>query len=107
MSSIVNTTDSGFAADVLASDIPVLVDFWATWCAPCKAIAPVLEALSGELAGKVKIVKVDVTDNQETAAKYGVRNIPTLLMMKNGEVVGQAVGALPKSQLLDFINQHS
>ena len=84
---IVNTTDENFQADVLDAETPVLVDFWAGWCAPCKAIAPVLEDLSNEYAGKVKIVKVDVTACEDTAVKYNIRNIPALLMFKNGEVV--------------------
>ena len=103
---IVNTTDANFEADVLQSDTPVLVDFWAGWCAPCKAIAPVLEDLSNEYAGKVKIVKVDVTACEDTAVKYNIRNIPALLMSKNGEVVAQQVGAAPRSKLAAFIDQN-
>jgi thioredoxin 1 len=103
---IVNTTDANFEADVLQSDTPVLVDFWAGWCAPCKAIAPVLEDLSNEYAGKVKIVKVDVTACEDTAVKYNIRNIPALLMFKNGEVVAQQVGAAPRSKLAAFIDQN-
>ena len=103
---IVNTTDTDFETDVLKSELPVLVDFWAGWCAPCKAIAPVLEALSSELEGKVKIVKVDVTSCEATAINYNIRNIPALLMFKNGEVVAQQVGAVPKSKLTAFIEEH-
>jgi len=96
---IVNTTDADFQADVLDSQTPVLVDFWAAWCAPCKAIAPVLEDLSQEYEGKVKIVKVDVTSCEETAVKYNIRNIPALLLFKDGQVVAQQVGAAPRSKL--------
>ena len=103
---IINTSDEQFKSDVLDSDTPVLVDFWAAWCAPCKAIAPVLEDLSNEYAGKVKIVKVDVTACEDTAVKYNIRNIPAVLMFKNGEVVAQQVGAAPRSKLAAFIDQN-
>lgn len=103
---IVNTTDAAFQADVLDADTPVLVDFWAGWCAPCKAIAPVLEDLANEYEGKVKIVKVDVTACEETAVNYNIRNIPALLLFKNGEVVATQVGAVPRSKLVDFIDSN-
>lgn len=100
---IVNTSDANFDADVLQSDVPVLVDYWAPWCGPCKMIAPILDELAGELQGRVKIVKVNVDDNGATAARYGVRGIPTLSLFKGGQAVGTKVGALSKSQLTAFI----
>lgn len=106
MSNLVNTTDNDFKTDVLESETPVLVDFWAGWCGPCKAIAPVLEDLSREYEGKVKIVKVDVTNCEQTAVNYNIRNIPALLLFKNGEVVAQQVGAVPRSKLVSFIDEN-
>jgi len=95
---IVHTTDSSFESDVLQSDVPTLVDFWAAWCGPCKMIAPLLDELSTEYAGRVKVCKVDVDSNPETAAKFNVRGIPTLLVFKNGSVEATKVGALSKAQ---------
>ena len=103
---IINTTDTNFQSDVLDANTPVLVDFWAGWCAPCKAIAPVLEDLASEYEGKVKIVKVDVTACEETAVNYKIRNIPALLLFKDGEVVATQVGAVPRSKLVEFIDSN-
>ena len=101
---IVHVTDSSFETDVLQSDIPALVDFWAEWCGPCKMIAPILDEISAEYAGKIKVCKVDVDGNPETAAKFNVRGIPTLLVFKNGAVEATKVGALSKSQLIEFVD---
>ena len=100
---IVHVTDASFEADVLQSDIPALVDFCAEWCGPCKMIAPILDEIAMEYAGKIKICKVDVDSNPETAAKFNVRGIPTLLILKNGVVEATKVGALSKGQLTEFI----
>ena len=106
MSEVLHTTDASFEADVIHSDIPVLVDLWAPWCGPCRMVAPILDELASELAGKVKIVKINVDENQAIPAQFGVRSIPTLLIFKQGKAVATQVGALPKGQLLNFINQH-
>ncbi|AGV11679.1 TPA: thioredoxin [Haemophilus influenzae] len=106
MSEVLHINDADFESVVVNSNIPVLLDFWAPWCGPCKMIAPVLDKLAPEFAGKVKIVKMNVDDNQATPAQFGVRSIPTLLLIKNGQVVATQVGALPKTQLANFINQH-
>jgi thioredoxin 1 len=101
---IIHVSDASFEADVLQSEIPALVDFWAEWCGPCKMIAPILDEIADEYAGKIKICKVDVDSNSETAAKFNVRGIPTLLMFKNGAVEATKVGALSKGQLSEFID---
>jgi len=101
--SVVHVTDSSFEADVLNSDIPVLVDFWAEWCGPCKMIAPVIDELAAEYEGKIKICKMDVDANTETAPKFGIRGIPTLIIFKNGAADATKVGALSKAQLVEFV----
>ena len=103
---ITNISDSSFDQDVLQADGPVLVDYWAEWCGPCKMIAPVLEDVAAEFVGKVKICKLNIDDNQETPPKYGVRGIPTLMLFKNGNVEATKVGALSKSQLVAFLESH-
>ena len=100
-----SVTDSTFEPEVLKDTQPVLVDFWAPWCGPCRAIAPVLEELSKEFEGQVKIMKMNVDENPSTPSKYGIRAIPTLILFKNGDVVGQVTGAVSKSNLKDMINQ--
>jgi len=103
---IKHITDASFEQEVLKSDKPVLVDFWAEWCGPCKMIAPILEEIAKELEGKVIIAKMDVDANQITPAKFGVRGIPTLILFKNGVVANQKVGALAKGQLTAFIDSN-
>jgi thioredoxin 1 len=104
MANIDEVTDDSFKAEVLESNVPVLVDFWAPWCGPCRAIAPVLEELSGEYEGRARIVKMNVDDHQNTAAGYGVRSIPNLILFKDGQVAGQVVGAVAKAKLAETID---
>lgn len=103
---IVHTTDDAFSDDVLGADKPVLVDYWAEWCGPCKMIAPILTEIAGEYADRLKICKIDIDANQATPPKYGIRGIPTLMLFKNGEVEATKVGALSKSQLQAFLDSH-
>lgn len=102
----VELTDANFDAEVLKSDKPVLVDFWAEWCGPCKMIAPIVDEIAKELDGKLKVGKVDVDNNQQIAMKFGIRSIPTLLIFKGGKVAEQLVGAIPKKNLLDKLTPH-
>ncbi len=103
---IKHVTDDSFGSDVLASDKPVLVDYWAEWCGPCKSIAPLLDAMSKEYDGRLQIAKMNVDDNREVPGKYGIRGIPTLMLFKGGELAATQVGALNKAQLTAFIEGH-
>jgi len=96
-------SDASFDQEVLKSEVPVLVDFWAEWCGPCKMIAPALEEIASELGGKVQVAKVNIDDNPLTPQKYGVRGIPTLMLFKGGQVAATKVGALPKNQLAEWV----
>jgi thioredoxin 1 len=102
---VFNVNDAEFQTKVLDSDTPVLVDFWATWCAPCKAIAPVLDQLADEYGGKFKVAKVDIDQNRAIAMKYNVRSIPTLVMIKGGEAIGSITGAVPKLRLAELVDR--
>jgi thioredoxin 1 len=101
MSKAIHLSDAEFDNVVLKSDIPVMIDFWATWCGPCRMIAPIVEELANEYEGKIKVCKLDVDNNQQTALKYGIRSIPMLLFFKNGEVADQLLGAVPKSKIVE------
>ena len=103
---ITHVTDESFEPEVLKSDVPVLVDYWAEWCGPCKAVAPVLDEVAKEYNGKLKIAKVNVDENQEIPKKYGIRGIPTLMLFKNGNIEATKVGALSKSQLTAFLDSN-
>jgi thioredoxin 1 len=103
---ILHVTDDSFESDVLKSDVPVLVDYWAEWCGPCKAIAPLLEDIAREYTGKIKVAKVNVDENQQTPQKYGIRGIPTLMLFKGGNIEATKVGALTKSQLSAFLDSN-
>jgi thioredoxin 1 len=103
---ILHTSDEGFDIDVLQSDKPVLVDYWAEWCGPCKMIAPILEEVASEYGEKIKVCKMNIDENQETPPRYGIRGIPTLILFKNGEVEATKVGALSKTQLQSFLDDN-
>lgn len=105
MADVRQISDASFDSDVLQADVPVLIDFWAPWCGPCKAIAPVVEELAGEYDGRLKVVKMNVDDNPQTPAQYGVRGIPNLILFKSGEVKQQIVGAVPKGHLVKAIDE--
>ncbi len=105
MGNVLAVGDDSFEREVLQSATPVLIDFWAEWCAPCRAIGPVVEELAGEYAGRLKVVKMDVDKHPQTPSRYGVRGIPNLILFANGEVKEQIVGAVPKAQLVKAINK--
>ena len=106
MANIAHVTADSFETDVLGSDLPGLVDYWAEWCGPCKVIAPVLEDIAAEYEGRMKVCKLDIDSNGETPHNYGIRGIPTLMLFKNGSVEATKVGALSKSQLADFLDSN-
>ena len=106
MSDLLAVSDGTFDAEVLQSSTPVLVDYWAEWCGPCKMIAPILDEVATEYASRLKIAKLNIDENQATPAKYGIRGIPTLMLFKNGNIEATKVGALSKSQLTAFIDSH-
>jgi|TARA_B110000438_G_scaffold227472_1_gene221905 thioredoxin 1 len=105
MNSVIETNDENFDNVVLKSDLPVLVDFWAPWCGPCKLLGPTLEEISTENEGKLSIVKINIDENQEMAAKYGIKSIPTMLIFKNGELKNQLVGSMPKKDIEKILLQ--
>jgi len=102
---IVDVKDSNFETVVLGSETPALVDFWASWCAPCRALAPIVEEIADEFVGKLRVVKMNVDENPSTPGRYGVRGIPTLILFNEGKVVDQVVGAVPKKQISDLVNK--
>ena len=106
MSHPTQITDDQFESEVIKSSTPVLVDFWAEWCGPCKAIAPTLEEIAGDYGDRLKVVKVDVDENHQSATQYGIRSIPRLLLFKDGAEVDRIIGALPKQQLMEKIDSH-
>jgi thioredoxin 1 len=102
---LVHVTDGDFELQILKSEVPVLVDFWAAWCGPCRTVGPVVEELAGEYVGKVKMAKINVDENNQTPKRYGVRGIPTLMLFKDGQVVDQIVGAVPKSRIEELLSK--
>jgi thioredoxin 1 len=106
MSAATNVTDSSFKVDVLDSEVPVLVDFWAPWCGPCRMVAPVVEEIAAQYEGQLKVVKVNTDENPNIAGQYGIRSIPTLMIFKNGEKVDTVVGAVPKTTLSKAVEQY-
>lgn len=106
MAQPIHLSDSSFEQEVVKSDLPVLIDFWAAWCGPCRMIAPVIDELANDYDGKAKICKLDVDSNQQTAMQFGIRSIPTILIFKGGEVVDTIVGAVPKEQILNKLKSH-
>ena len=105
MGDILEVTDDSFDSEILHSDMPAMVDFWAEWCGPCKMVGPVVEELANEYKGKIKIAKMDVDQNRDTPAKFGIRNIPTLILFKGGEVAKTIIGAQPKSSIEDELKK--
>ena len=106
MANPVEVTDNSFEQDVLQADTPVLVDYWADWCGPCKSVAPVVDAVADEYEGRLKVAKLDIDANSETPAKFGVRGIPTLMLFNQGEAIGTQVGAVSQAKLQEFLDEH-
>lgn len=106
MSQAMNVTDASFDSEVLKSNVPVLVDFWAPWCGPCRAVAPTVDAIASEFAGRVKVVKLNTDEEQAVTVKYGVGSIPTLMVFKNGEMVERVMGNRPKAELAALVSKH-
>jgi thioredoxin 1 len=104
---LLHVTDANFEEEILKSSTPALVDFWAAWCGPCRTVGPIVEELAGEYNDKIKIAKLNVDDNKQTPSKYGVRGIPTLMLFRNGQVVDQIVGAVPKSKIKELLDKVS
>ncbi|MBN1480358.1 thioredoxin [candidate division KSB1 bacterium] len=106
MSNLLEITDDNFEQHVIKSDLPVLIDFWAVWCAPCKMVAPIIEGIANDYAGKIKVGQCDVDKSRQVAMQYGIRSIPTILLFKNGDVVESIVGAAPKAHIVGKISKH-